>query len=179
MHRQWLLSRLETYTPFNTEEQAMHQRLTQFVRDHAQCFERSLKIGHITGSAWIVNADRSKVLMIHHRKLDRWLQPGGHSDGDSNTLNVALREAQEETCLQNIQPVSEAIFDIDIHTIPGRGDEPEHEHFDVRFMLQANDEDRIARMEETNDIAWMDLDEVLAHAGEASIVRMLEKTRRA
>jgi 8-oxo-dGTP pyrophosphatase MutT (NUDIX family) len=177
MHRQWLLSRLENYQAFNQAEQAMHQRLTTFVREHDNCFDRSLAIGHITGSAWIVNQDQSKVLMIHHRKLDRWLQPGGHSDGDPNTLNVALREAREETVLENITPVSEAIFDIDIHTIPARKDEAEHEHFDVRFLLQANDGDRIARMEETNDIAWMSLDEVLQHAGEDSIVRMLEKTR--
>lgn len=179
MHRHWLLSRLENYTAFNSQEQAMHQRLAEFVRQHQDCFQRSLQIGHITGSAWIVNAERDKVLMIHHRKLDRWLQPGGHSDGDANTLNVALREAREETCLNNIEPVSEEIFDIDIHTIPARKDEPEHEHFDVRFLLQADENDRIARMEETNDIAWMALDEVLQHAPEDSIVRMLEKTRRA
>ncbi|MDH5299814.1 MAG: NUDIX hydrolase [Gammaproteobacteria bacterium] len=178
MHRQWLLSRLQNHIAHDPQERDMQQRLTRFVHEHANCFDRELLVGHITGSAWIVNPERSKVLMIHHRKLNRWLQPGGHSDGDPNTLQVALREAREETGLDSIQPVSEAVFDVDIHTIPARRDEPQHEHFDVRFLLQADDSLPILRTEETNDIAWMTLDEVLQHAQEDSIVRMLNKTRR-
>ena len=93
-------------------------------------------MGHITGSAWVVDIAGNRVLLADHAKLGRWLQPGGHSDGDPDTLAVALREAREESGL-DVRALDDAIFDIDVHRIPARGDEPAHLHFDVRFLVQA------------------------------------------
>ncbi len=176
MHRRPLLSLLEAYRTDDPEERAMQQRLRLFVQQHPDCFERRLLTGHVTGSAWIVNHDHSKVLMLHHRKLGRWLQPGGHADGEPDILAVALREAREETGLDDIRPVSPAIFDIDIHTIPARGGEPEHEHFDVRFLLQANEQASLRGNEESNRLAWIALANIERLANERSILRMRDKT---
>src|SRR5207245_6935322 len=108
------------YRPYDDREAAMVGRLRRFVTEHADCFERSLQTGHITGSAWVVDIDRSHALLTHHRKLNKWLQLGGHADGDPDILRVALREAREESSLESIRAVSEAIIDIDIHLIPVR-----------------------------------------------------------
>ncbi len=147
MHRQPLLQLLYQHQPTDPLEQAMTQATIAFVAQHPDCFDRSLLIGHITGSAWIVSPDRQQTLLIHHRKLDRWLQPGGHADGDPDVAAVALREAQEETGLTSLRLVNPvgathpeqevAIFDVDIHPIPARADVPEHLHYDIRFLLDS------------------------------------------
>ena len=180
MHRRILLTRLDQYQPGDPGETAMHQRLRAFVVAHTQCFHRTLAHGHITGSSWIVNPARDRVLLLHHRKLDRWLQPGGHSDGDPNTLCVALREAAEETGVPctAIRPVSSGVFDLDIHTIPARGAEPEHEHFDIRFLFELDDRIPLKVSPESHALAWVPLSEVVHMNPEASISRMVAKTRR-
>ena len=157
----------------------MRQRMLQFVKQNKDCFKRELAIGHITGSAWIVNPARTKTLMLHHRKLDRWLQPGGHSDGDPNTLAVALREASEESGIHidNIKPVGEVIFDVDIHTIPTNKKEVQHEHFDVRFLLEIDDRLPLVSNEESNEVRWLSLGDVSDFNTDRSIERMLIKTR--
>ena len=94
-----------------------------------------------------------RVLLAHHRKLGRWLQPGGHSDGDPDTLAVALREAREESGL-DVRALDDAIFDIDVHRIPARGREPAHLHFDVRFLVQA-EHDRFRVSDESHALAWV------------------------
>ena len=106
----------------------------RFIEEHPDCLLRSCLSGHLTGSAWIVDASRTRTLLTHHRKLDKWLQPGGHADGQADPLGVALREAEEE-CGVAVRPVSTAIFDVDRHLIPARGDVPAHYHYDLRFML--------------------------------------------
>ena len=154
----------------------MLDEIIQFVSEHSDCFERRLQCGHITGSAWIIDLNRSHALLTHHRKLDRWLQLGGHSDGDSNTLNVALREGQEESGLKALCPVSEAIFDVDVHLIPARKDEPDHYHYDIRFLLKADRNHPLIISDESNKLAWVALDEIEKLADDESILRMLDKT---
>ena len=100
-------------------------------------FVRDRLSGHFTGSAWVVSADGRRTLLTHHRKLDRWLQPGGHADGDRDLARVALREAQEETGVHGLHLEDGAIFDLDRHWIPERGAVPGHWHFDVRYVVQA------------------------------------------
>ena len=97
MHRNPLLQLLKNHQPSTTEEIQFKQQMIEFVKQNPDCFERSLLIGHVTGSAWIVDKSRQFTLLTHHRKLDKWFQTGGHCDGDSDVLNVALKEAQEET----------------------------------------------------------------------------------
>ncbi|MEO7325700.1 MAG: NUDIX hydrolase, partial [Dokdonella sp.] len=100
--------------------------------EHADAASRQRLQGHLTGSAWLVSADGARALMTPHRKLDRGLQLGGHADGDPDLARVALREAEEESGLHDLE-VESAIFDIDRHRIPAHGDEPEHWHYDVRY----------------------------------------------
>ena len=152
-------------------------QIIEFVAQHKDCFERSLSIGHITGSAWIIDLNRSHVLLTHHRKLDRWLQLGGHSDGDANTLAVALREGREESGLDLLQPVTEAIFDVDVHLIPARNDEPAHYHYDVRFLLEADRRIPLTISSESKDLTWVSLDDTMKLSTDASIQRMVAKSR--
>lgn len=136
MNRQTLVEMLENYKPESFEEIAFKETMISFIEEHQNCFERSLEIGHITASAWLLNQDGSRALLMHHRKLNRWLQLGGHCDGNPDVLAVAIKEAQEESGITNISPVSKDIFDIDIHCIPENKKEKEHYHYDVRFLLQ-------------------------------------------
>lgn len=155
----------------------MTQRLTAFVEEHADCFERSLLIGHITSSAWILDLNRTHTLLTHHGKLDKWLQLGGHTDGDADVLGSALREAREESGLDTVTAITPHLFDIDIHLIPARKAEPQHYHYDVRFLLQADREVPLQISSESKDLRWVPLHEVDQLTQEESVLRMLRKTR--
>ena len=173
MHRNELKARLTAYRRRWPEESETVARLEAFVDAHPGCFERSCRVGHITGSAWIVNRAGERGLLTHHRTLGRWLQPGGHSDGDPDTLQVALREAREESGL-DVRALEEAIFDLDVHLIPARGGEPTHYHFDVRFLVQAM-EDRFRVSEESCALAWVPVDRVGVFTNHESVLRMARK----
>ncbi|WP_345241880.1 NUDIX hydrolase [Nibrella saemangeumensis] len=175
MHRQPLLNLLKNYTPADANETAMWHHTLSFVQAHPDCFERSLSIGHITGSAWIISPDHRQAVLIHHRKLDRWFQPGGHADGDADVARVALREAEEEVGLSSLRLVSPAIFDIDVHSIPAKGYEPEHLHYDIRFLIEADPNEAFTHSSETNDIKWVSLARIESYTSSESIIRMVRK----
>ena len=122
-------------------------------------FERSHPPGHFTGSAWLVEPTGGRCLLTLHAKLGRWLQLGGHADGDRDLRAVALREAEEESGLVGLR-VDDEIFDIDRHAIPARGDEPEHWHYDVRFVVRAGDDLRFALSDESHALAWRPIGEL-------------------
>ncbi|HLJ45366.1 MAG TPA: NUDIX hydrolase [Bryobacteraceae bacterium] len=166
---------LARYQTSYLEEKEMLEATRAFVRRYPNCFERALAIGHITGSAWILDPDENAVLLTHHRKLNRWLQLGGHCDGDSNVLRVALREAHEESGLLEIEPLSDSIFDVDVHLIPDWKHEPAHFHYDIRYLLRASKREPFRISEESRELAWKSLDEVAA-GNEPSLVRMVRKT---
>jgi 8-oxo-dGTP pyrophosphatase MutT (NUDIX family) len=176
MHRNQLLELLESYTPFDHTEAKFHQEIKTFVEAQPACFERTLQTGHITGSAWIVDSTRQYTLLTHHHKLDKWFQTGGHCDGDPDVLAVALKEAEEETGLQNLKVVSSQIFDIDIHLIPERKNEPAHYHYDVRFLIEADKNEVFTITSESKDLAWVLLDNVESLNNSDSIIRMVKKT---
>jgi 8-oxo-dGTP pyrophosphatase MutT (NUDIX family) len=176
MHRQSLLNLLHQHQPCDAHEAAMLRQFVAFVEQHPDCFERSLTVGHVTGSAWILDRDRTHVLLTHHRKLNKWLQPGGHADGDADVLGVALREAVEETGLTHIEPASNEVFDVDIHAIPARGHEPQHFHYDVRFLFHADRNTPLVITEESHDLAWVPLDNVRGYDVDESVLRMVAKT---
>ena len=173
VHRRGLKSLLAAYRARWPQESATVARFDAFVDSHLDCFCRSCRVGHITGSAWIVDEAGDRVLLAHHRKLGRWLQPGGHSDGDPDTLAVALREAHEESGL-DVRALDDTIFDIDVHRVPARGDEPAHLHFDVRFLVQA-EHDRFRVSEESNALAWVPAARVGNLTDEESVLRMARK----
>jgi ADP-ribose pyrophosphatase YjhB (NUDIX family) len=172
-----LLALLRGHAPADPHEARMLAELTAFVEAHPACFERSLLIGHVTGSAWIVGPARERTLLLHHGKLDKWLQPGGHCDGSPDVAGVALREAQEETGLKSLRLVSPRVFDVDNHAIPARGAEPAHIHYDVRFLFEADPAEPLAVSEESHDLAWIELAGVSRYTQEESVLRMVRKTR--
>lgn len=172
--RTMLLYALGRYRERYPEEADVVDRLAAFVNGEPNCFERTTKEGHITGSAWIVDPTGSRVLLTHHRKLDKWLQLGGHADGDSDVLAVAIREAREESGVEDVAPMSTEIFDVDIHSIPARGEEPEHFHYDIRFVLRAAHTDHIVS-DESHDLAWVPIHSIGDYTTEGSMLRMAHK----
>ncbi len=174
MHRRPLLARLARYAPCDEADRRGLERLTRFVKAHPDCFERSLRAGHVTASAWVVHPVEDKVLLTHHRKLGIWVQLGGHCDGDPDTLGAALREAREESGIEEIEPVSEAIFDLDVHPIPARGNVPVHLHYDVRYALRAGRAD-FRTSDESHALAWVPLAELGRYTVERSMWRMRRK----
>ncbi|MFC3814113.1 NUDIX hydrolase [Lysobacter sp. GCM10012299] len=138
-------------------------------------FERIHLIGHFTASSWLVDRSGTRVLLTHHRKLERWLQLGGHADGDRDLARVALREAEEESGLTGLQ-VEPEMFDLDRHWIPERGDVPGHWHYDVRYVVHARQGEDYVVSDESHDLAWRRIDEILADPGsDESMQRMARK----
>ena len=121
--------------------------------DRNEPFARTRLAGHFTASAWLVSQDRHRVLLTHHRKLDRWLQLGGHADGEQDLLRVALLEAEEESGLTGLS-VEPGIFDIDRHWIPEHKGVPAHWHYDVRYVLHAGGSEEYVVSDESHDLAW-------------------------
>lgn len=175
MQRNTLLTLLKNHNPTDPPEILFTEQITAFVLKNPDCFERTLLMGHVTGSAWIVDKSRQFTLLTHHRKLDKWFQTGGHCDGDSDVLKVALKEAQEESGLPDIQIISPEIFDIDIHEIPERKGVSAHLHYDVRFLFEADMNEALNISSESTDLAWVVLSEVSKLNDSESIMRMVRK----
>jgi len=178
MDRAELLEKLRAYRPADGNEAAMLERLTRFVELNAGCFDRSLPEGHVTGSAWILDLEGRHVLLTHHRRLDKWMQLGGHADGQADILAVALREAEEESGLAAIRPVSDGIFDVDVHEIPERRGVAAHFHYDIRYLLEADRGQPLTVSSESKDLAWVPVDGVERYSREESLLRMVRKTLR-
>jgi len=183
VHRGPLFALLERYLERFPEDRTRVERIRGFVLRHADCFERSCGAGHVTGSAWVVSRDRSHVLLLRHRKLGAWLQPGGHADGDPDPAAVARREAIEECGLESLALVewwrdgspSVLPFDVDVHTIPARGEEPAHLHLDLRFLFVADRGEPLRASGESEDLRWVEQDEIAALSVEPSLLRMARK----
>jgi 8-oxo-dGTP pyrophosphatase MutT (NUDIX family) len=175
MDRALLISSLQQYSTFFGEEEKFISSFLSLLQ-HKDCFERTHLPGHLTGSAWILNAAKTKAVLVHHGKLNRWMQPGGHADGDENIFGVAMREGNEETGIQKLIG-SEEIFDIDIHTIPERKDFPQHQHYDIRFLFTASEDEAIVVSEESHDVQWVELAELEKYTQERSVLRMAEKLK--
>lgn len=170
------LNELSAYDSKYPAENATTQRFKQFVSTYDNCFDRSLQCGHVTGSAWLLNRAGTHVLLTHHRKLNRWLQLGGHADGNPDVLAVSLKEAQEESGIPHIKAVSEHLLDIDIHQIPANSKEPAHLHYDGRYLLQTSISDDFIVSSESHALEWVELNKLCERTDEQSMLRMAEKT---
>jgi 8-oxo-dGTP pyrophosphatase MutT (NUDIX family) len=166
---------LENYHPIDQVEQSFKKQIIEFMLNNFDCFERSLSIGHITASSWLLNKDHSKALLMHHAKLDKWFQLGGHCDGDTDVLGVAVKEAQEESGIIGIEPVQSSIFDIDVHLIPENKKEKAHYHYDIRFLLQVVSDEDIIVGDESHDLAWISKEKSNFPTDERSVTRMFDK----
>jgi len=172
--RRPLLDLLSEYGERHEEEAKAIRRYRDFVIEHVDCFQREQLKGHVTASAWIVDPPGRRVLLTHHRKLDRWLQPGGHADGVTDVLEVALKEAREETGIPSFEVVGEGLFDVDIHGIPEHGGVPPHDHYDARFLFRAGSTECVVS-DESHDLAWVSLDDLESYTEEESMLRMRDK----
>lgn len=175
MTREFIADQLRAYQTVFQDEEPVVSRFIEFVEKYMDCFSRSLAVGHVTGSAWVVNAAGTHVLLTHHRKLDKWLQLGGHADGDPDVLSVAKREVFEESGLEGVVPITTEIFDVDIHPIPARKDEPEHLHYDIRYLFRAGPNESYIVSEESHDLSWIAVEELGRYTEELSMHRMAEK----
>jgi 8-oxo-dGTP pyrophosphatase MutT (NUDIX family) len=175
MKRNSLLSLLNSYQPEPGTEEEMWRETINFVQENPDCFERSLLKGHITASGWVLSADKSAVLLMHHSKLDKWFQPGGHCDGDPDVEEVARKEVFEETGVQDLKLLKAGIYDVDIHLIPERKEIPAHYHYDIRFVFAAGSDQSITMNSESRDVKWIPLTEVKNLHDSESIMRMVRK----
>ena len=175
MDRKQLVQTLHSYSSPYREEVVFINRFIELLT-HPRCYFRDHLPGHITGSAWIIDPQKKVVLLTHHAKLNKWLQPGGHADGEENIFDVAKKEMEEETGITNsTKPIS--FFDIDIHQIPARKDFPAHDHYDIRFLFESDSSTPLAISNESIDLKWIKWNELDNYTeANSSINRMLEKT---
>ncbi len=170
-----LLERLADYQPLDPAQAALRAEFMAFARSHPDCCQRWHPPGHFTGSAWLVSADGTRVLLTHHRKLGLWLQLGGHADGDADLARVALREAHEESGLTGLH-LEGGIFDLDRHRIPARGHDPEHWHYDVRYVIRATATEAFVVGEESLALAWRPIASLAGDPqADASVRRMARR----
>jgi 8-oxo-dGTP pyrophosphatase MutT (NUDIX family) len=176
-----VLEQLLGHRPADPEEEADLQHMIGFVRSHEQPFDRGIASGHLTGSALVVSSTGAAVLLLHHRKLERWLQPGGHADpGETVGEHVALREALEETGIGGLtlHPEAPRPLDVDVHHIPARPGEAEHEHLDLRYLVVAPENALVAPAAgESERIRWFRWNELDGLGLDTGLIRALGKAR--
>lgn len=176
-----LREQLADYAGRHPEHAALADEFGTLLDDAENPFLRSRLAGHFTGSAWLVSADGARVLLTHHRKLNRWLQLGGHADGERDLAKVALTEAEEESGLTGlVLEDGAALFDIDKHWIPERPDVPGHWHYDARYVVRAVGSEAFAISEESLALAWREVSDVANAAietpdGDDSLPRMARR----
>lgn len=170
-----LTAELRRYRLLHPEEAALAAEFEALLAEGDIAFRRERRAGHFTASAWVLAPESASVLLIHHRKLDRWLQPGGHADGEVDLTAVAEREVLEETAIAAEQFQGGVIFDLDIHRIPRRRQVAEHDHFDVRFLMVAPAGVTPRGNDETQDARWVPLGELERYTTDLSMLRMREK----
>jgi 8-oxo-dGTP pyrophosphatase MutT (NUDIX family) len=175
-----LLDLLDGYEPVDDVETAHVHDLRGLLATAPAPFSRGhFHPGHVTASAFVVDPASRRVLLHHHRRLDRWLQLGGHVDDGEDVVSAALREAREESGLEDVRLLFERPFDVDIHTIPAAKGEPDHLHFDVRFVVTTARPDMATiALEESLDLAWLDFDEAERRMNAPESSRAIGKIRR-
>lgn len=170
------LKELNKYQPSDDSEVKAKAFITEFVEKNVEYWSRRTLAGHLTASAWITDAEKTKAVLLHHKKLDMWVQPGGHiDDEDTSLLSAALREASEETGISDLVPKTSSIFDLDVHVIPERKDEPTHWHLDIRFWFVAENTNLVLS-DESNDLVWLSADSIREKTNEESVIRMVRKS---
>ena len=167
---------LKAYKPHDCEEKVHKTQMLSFLHHHPQdAVLRSCLPGHFTASAWLLNRTLDRALMMHHAKLDSWLQLGGHCDGDWDVLQVAIKEAQEESGIAHIAPVRKDLFDLDMHLIPAHAGQPTHYHYDLCFVLKVTSNEAPQQNHESKALRWVTKDPASVPTTQASIMRMHTK----
>ena len=175
MHRKSLIRQIQDYAVKYPREADVAEQFISFIQKNKDCFQRTLAEGHITGSAWLFDLRLERILLTHHRKLNKWLQLGGHADGMADILQVAWREAREESGISDLVPLSTEIFDIAVHKIPEYSGVPEHLHYDINFLFRVENSEEYRVSQESNDLAWVHVGELLSYSDCTSMRRMISK----
>lgn len=175
-----LKEQIENYEPYNEQEKNDKEMMLEYINIFEDVLTRKNKMAHFTASNWIVNKERTKVLMIYHNIYKSWAWTGGHADGNSNLLQVALKEAKEETGLENLKVLSNRIFGIQILTVDShikRGEfVPSHLHLDCCFLLEANENEVLKIKEDENSgVKWIDIDKVIEATNESKMRPIYKK----
>lgn len=157
-----LLTKLKSYKTNYTEEKTFVAETINFLENGKDQFVRTNLEKHIVAGAYLFNEELSMVLLTHHKAFGLWLHLGGHSDNDSNSLNVALRETMEESGITNINTLGGEIFDVDIHTVPSRPEknEPEHKHIDIKFIFTTQEKNFVVSSESLS-LKWVPINEYI------------------
>ena len=173
-----IMDDIARYVPFNEQEQRDQAEILRFLAQHGDAFLRSNRIAHMTASAWVVNPTRDKVLMVYHKIYDSWSWTGGHADGETDLLAVALREVTEETGVKSVRPVTEDIYSLETVTVDGHEKRGEyvssHLHLNVTYLLEADDAEPLRICEDENKgVAWFGLEDALAASTEPWFVKRI------
>lgn len=186
MIRQELLNQIEHYKPFNEQEEMDKLLVLNWIKNNANAFSRENTVAHMTASAWVVNEDRSKVLMVYHNIYNSWSWLGGHADGETDLLAVALREVREEAGISHVRPVSEEIFSLESLTVDGHMKKgryvSSHLHLNVTYLLEADSKEAVSiKADENSGVAWFSPEEALKKSTEPWFVenvysKLIEKT---
>ena len=171
MNRLELIHQIKKYKTINEQEEKDKYLLLEWIMDHEDAFSRENKIAHITASGWVVNKDRSKVLMVYHNIYDSWSWIGGHADGETDLLATAMREVREETGIKNVCPVTDEIISIEALTVDGHIKNgsyvSSHLHLNVTYLLEADSEETVSiKVDENSGVAWFTPEEALKKSTE-------------
>ena len=180
MTQQKLIASIEQYQPYNVQEEMDKSLILEWIKNNNNAFLRENTVAHMTASAWVVNADRSKVLMVYHNIYNSWSWLGGHADGETDLLSVAIREVKEEAGISNVFPVSEDIFSLESLTVDGHWKNGKyvssHLHFNVTYLLEADSEEAVSiKADENSGVAWFTPEEALEKSTEPWFVERVYK----
>ena len=175
-----IYEQIKAYRPWNEQERQDQAVILAFLDKNPDAFYRTNLLAHMTASAWVVNPQRSKALMVYHRLYDSWSWTGGHADGEEDLLAVALREVREETGVQRLRPVTEEIYSLEILTVDGHEKHgqyvPSHLHLNLTYLLEAAEDQPLRICEaENSGVAWFPLADALAASTEPWFIERIYK----
>lgn len=186
MHK--LKENIEKFNPYNEQEQVDKKIMLNYIKDFDDVLTRQNEYGHFTSSAFVLNKERTKILMIYHKIYNSWAWVGGHSDGDGDLLNVAMKEAKEETGIKNVTPISKDIYSLELITVNGHEKRGKyvgsHVHLNVTYLLEATESEEIHIKEDENSgVKWVPIDEILGMSSEPWIrdriyTKIIDKMRK-
>lgn len=175
MTREDSIRQIENYPPFNEQEEKDKALILGWISNNENAFSRENTVAHITASAWVVNKDRSKVLMVYHNIYNSWSWMGGHADGETDLLSVAIREVKEEAGISNVRPVSEEIFSLESLTVDGHVKKgnyvSSHLHLNITYLLEADSEEQVSvKADENSGVMWFSPEDALEKSTESWFV---------
>ena len=171
MDRKELISKIKKYQPFNEQEEMDKALILNWIETQENAFSRENTVAHMTASAWVVNKERNKVLMVYHNIYNSWSWLGGHADVETDLLAVAVREVKEEAGITNVRPVSDEIFSLESLTVDGHVKKgryvSSHLHFNLTYLLEADSEEAVSiKADENSGVAWFSPEEALMRSTE-------------